>query len=42
MLALVKEIGYWAELVYWIFLEKEIFERYRRDTTWMTARPGRL
>jgi len=31
-----------ADLVYWIFLGKEIFERYRRGTTWITARPGRL
>lgn len=43
MLAQVEEIGSDpADLVYWIFLEKGIFERYRNGTTWTTARPGRL
>ena len=28
------------DLVYWTFLEKEIFERY--STTWIGASPGRL
>lgn len=42
MLAMVEEISDPAELVYWIFLEKPIFERYRRGTTWTTARPGCL